>query len=168
MSRPGRPHAAATASATAGVGFGIPCLVGIQHLSTTGDVWYFLGFPTYGDGPFERIGLPTTVPLLVGFLAVCAAEIALAGAIIRRSLWVPRANAALLLFEIAYWIGFALPFGFALGIGRSLLLRHGNPWEAVHTSRDSVAPHEGRSRVVANARLSRFRAAICAGSGSGR
>lgn len=36
------------------------------------------GFPAYGHGPFERIGIETSIPLLVGFLAVCAAEVALA------------------------------------------------------------------------------------------
>jgi len=31
--------------------------------------------PTYGDGHFERWGFPTSVALLVGFMAVCAAEV---------------------------------------------------------------------------------------------
>ncbi|MDP8927045.1 MAG: hypothetical protein M3O70_00310 [Actinomycetota bacterium] len=29
-------------------------------------------FPTYGDGPFEAIGVRTTAPLLAGFPTVCA------------------------------------------------------------------------------------------------
>ena len=33
-----------------GLGFGLPCAYGIRHLSTTGEVWTFLGFPTYGGG----------------------------------------------------------------------------------------------------------------------
>ena len=33
-----------------------------------------MGFPAYGRGPFERYGLPTTVPLLLGFLALCLLE----------------------------------------------------------------------------------------------
>ena len=81
----GRRVGAASAAAFAGVGFGIPCIVGIWHLADTGEVWQFLGFPTYGDGPFDRIGLPTTTPLLAGFLAVCMAEVVLSVAILRRS-----------------------------------------------------------------------------------
>ena len=45
---------AATASGVTGVGFGLPCVFGIRHLAKTGAVWQFLGFPTYGNGPFER------------------------------------------------------------------------------------------------------------------
>ncbi|MEP7203301.1 MAG: hypothetical protein ABI894_11860 [Ilumatobacteraceae bacterium] len=118
----GRRIVAATASGFAGVGFAIPCIVGIRHLSKTGEVWQFLGFPTYGDGPFERIGIGTTVPLLAGFLAVCAAEAVLAVTIVHRSPWAAQASAALLPIEVAYWTGFALPVGFVLGVGRFVLL----------------------------------------------
>ena len=37
---------------------------------------YTFGNPTYGNGPFERIGVPTTVPLLAGFLAACVVQVA--------------------------------------------------------------------------------------------
>ena len=37
--------------------------------------WRFLGFPTYGEGPFERWGVPTTTGLLAAFVLVCAAEV---------------------------------------------------------------------------------------------
>ena len=114
----------AAAAAAAGFGFGIPCLAGIRHLAETGEVWQFLGFPTYGDGPFDRIGLRASVPLLGGFLAVCVAEVGLAVAIVRQSPWAPKASTALLPFELAYWTGFALPFGFVFGLGRFLLMRH--------------------------------------------
>jgi hypothetical protein len=33
-----------------GFGFGLPCAYAIRYLSTTGEVWTFLGFPTYGGG----------------------------------------------------------------------------------------------------------------------
>ena len=51
-----------------GLGFGVPCLLGLVHFARTGEVWTFMGFPTYGGGPFERLGLPTSVPLLAAFL----------------------------------------------------------------------------------------------------
>ena len=50
------------------------CLQAIANLLSGRDIPYVMGFPAYGRGPFERYGLPTTVPLLVGFLAVCLLE----------------------------------------------------------------------------------------------
>lgn len=122
MTGSGRRIGAAAAAAFAGFGFGVPCAVGIVHLAETGEVWQFLGFPAYGDGPFDRIGIPTTVPLLLGFLAVCVAEVGLAVAIVRRSPWAAKASTVLLPFELVYWTGFALPFGFVFGLARVLLL----------------------------------------------
>ena len=66
---------AALFSIVLGLGFGLPCAYGIRYLSTSGEVWTFLGFPTYGGGPFERIGIRTTVPLLLAFLVVCGLEV---------------------------------------------------------------------------------------------
>jgi hypothetical protein len=100
---------AALLSIFMGLCFGLPCAHGIRYLSTTGEVWTFLGFPTYGGGPFEGIGIPTTVLLLVAFLVVCGLEV-VTGWLLWRGL---RAGAvlgvALLPFELAFWIGFALP-----------------------------------------------------------
>ena len=124
MTVAGRRVGAATAASCAGIGFGLPCLAGIRHLAETGEVWQFLGFPTYGDGPFDRVGVATTVPLLAGFLAVCVAEIGLAVAILRRAPWAAKASTTLLPFELVYWTGFALPFGFVFGLWRLLLLPH--------------------------------------------
>ena len=58
---------AAVISIFLGLGFVLPCAYGIRYLSTTGEVWTFLGLPTYGGGPFEGIGIRTTVSLLVAF-----------------------------------------------------------------------------------------------------
>jgi hypothetical protein len=105
-----------------GLGFGIPGALGTRHLARTGEVWTFMGFPTYGGGPFERMGLPSTVPLVLGFVAVCAAEV-----VVGVLLWIDAPHAGLvsfllLPFELAYWIGFALPFGPPLGIARTVLV----------------------------------------------
>lgn len=110
-----------------GLGFGLPCVAGINHLARTGEVWTFMGFPTYGNGPFERLGLPTSVPLLLVFLAVCIAE-----AVVGVMLWTgaPMATTlayALLPVEIVFWIGFALPFGPVLGLARTTLLLFAAP-----------------------------------------
>lgn len=103
-----------------GLGFGAPAVYGTAHLARHGDVWQFLGFPTYGAGPFEAIGIPTTVGLLAGFAAVCAAELVIGILLWRRhraGLWL---SFALLPVEAAYWLGFALPFGPLLGAGRTI------------------------------------------------
>lgn len=114
--------AAGSVSMFLGLGFGIPCAFGIHHLAQADQVWTFLGFPTYGNGPFERIGVTTSIALLVGFLAVCVVEVALAV-----MLWAgaPHAAAlsyALLPFELVFWIGFGLPVGPPLGISRTVLV----------------------------------------------
>lgn len=118
---PGRRAAAALAAA-AGLGFGLPGIGGLRHFARTGDVWTFAGFPTYGDGPFESVGLATSEPLLAGFVAVCAAEVGLAVALWRGWPGARAASHALLPVELAFWWGFALPFGFVFGIGRTTLL----------------------------------------------
>lgn len=106
-----------------GLGFGIPGVIGTLHYAREHEVWQFLGFPTYGDGPFERAGISTTVPLLVGFVVVCAAEVVV-GALLLLADWQPALwlSLALLPFELAYWAGFALPFGFLLGVVRVALV----------------------------------------------
>jgi hypothetical protein len=68
-----------------------------------------MGFPAYGRGPFERIGLPTTVPLLAAFLLVCILE-AVAGFL----LWGGYRSGAVLSLVLLplggiFWWGFALP-----------------------------------------------------------
>jgi hypothetical protein len=105
-----------------GLGFGLPCAVGMRHLARTGDIWTFLGFPTYGHGPFERAGHPTSVPLMAGFLLVCIVEV-----VVGVLLWwdAPHAAAlayALLPFEAVFWAGFALPLGPPFGLARTVLL----------------------------------------------
>lgn len=113
---------ASVLSWTLGIGFGLPCAFGIWYFATHGQVWTFLGFPTYGDGPFAKAGIETTVPLLAAFLGVCAAE-ALAGWL----MWAqPRPGAwmglALLPLELVFWIGFALPYGLLLGLARTVAI----------------------------------------------
>ena len=70
--------AAAVCSLALGLGFGLPAVYGAWYYARHDEVWTFLGFPRYGEGPFERWGVPTSVPLLVGFVAVCAAEVVVA------------------------------------------------------------------------------------------
>jgi hypothetical protein len=112
---------AAALAWVAGLGFGAPGAYGAVHLARHGEVWTFLGFPTYGKGPFESAGLPTTVPLQTAFVVVCAAEVVDGYLLWRGRPSGRRLSLALLPAELAFWTGFALPFGFALGLGRVAL-----------------------------------------------
>ena len=107
-------------SVALGLGFGPLAVYGAMYFAEHGAVWYFAGFPTYGDGPFESMGIPTSVPLISGFAVVCAAEVALG-----TRMWAGRRSSlkhsfALLPFEAVYWVGFALPFGVVLGAARTI------------------------------------------------
>jgi hypothetical protein len=81
-----------------------------------------LGFPTYGDGPFQRVGVETSTGLLVAFLAVCLAEVAVGTMIWSEAPGAQLLSLVLLPFEFAFWIGFALPLGPPLGIARTVLV----------------------------------------------
>jgi hypothetical protein len=103
-----------------GLGFGPLGVYGTAYFIRHGKVWSFMGLPTYGDGPFEDIGVPTTATLLTGFVAVCAVEF-IAGVLLwkrlRAGLWL---SLALLPLETTYWLGFALPAGPLLGVARTI------------------------------------------------
>jgi len=91
------------------VGFGVFCFPAIRNLLAGRDIPFVMGLPAYGRGPFERVGIPTSVPLLAAFLLVCILE-AIAGVL----LWGGhRSGAALALALIpaggVFWWGFALP-----------------------------------------------------------
>jgi hypothetical protein len=104
------------------VGFGVPCIMAINHFLSGRGILYIMGFPTYGRGPFERYGLQTTVPLLAGFLSVCTLE-GLAGWLV----WRGRRSGAILSLILlpagaVYWWGFALPFPPLFAIARTSLI----------------------------------------------
>lgn len=105
-----------------GLGFGIPGVLGARHLAREGEVWTFMGFPTYGGGPFERLGLVTTVPLIVAFVVVCAAEVAVGVLMCAGAPHAALLSWLLLPAELAFWIGFALPLGPVVGVARAVLV----------------------------------------------
>jgi hypothetical protein len=115
-------RAAALLAWVPGLGFGLPGVYAIWYLADRGYVWTFLGFPTYGSGPFEDIGIDTTVPLLGSFLLVCVAEL-----VVGWMLWQHRRAGlllalALLPIEFAFWIGFLLPLGLLMGLARTAVV----------------------------------------------
>jgi hypothetical protein len=91
------------------VGFGVFCIPAIRNLLSGHDIPIVMGFPAYGRGPFERVGIPTTVPLLAAYLLVCMLE-AVAGFLLWRGL-MAGAVLALVLVPVGgvFWWGFALP-----------------------------------------------------------
>ena len=91
------------------IGFGVFCVPAIRNLLRGRDIPMVLGFPAYGRGPFERAGLPTTIPLLAAFLLVCILE-AVAGVL----LWGGYRSGAVLALVLlpvggVFWWGFDLP-----------------------------------------------------------
>lgn len=91
------------------VGLGVFCFPAIRNLLIGRDIPMVMGFPAYGRGPFERIGIPTTIPLLAAFLLVCILE-AIAGVL----LWGGHKSGAVLALVLLpvgaiFWWGFALP-----------------------------------------------------------
>ena len=114
--------AASIVSWLLGVGFGFPCIYGIWHMYKGKGIAYVMGFPSYGYGPFEKIGIYTSITLLFSFLLVCILE-CLAGQMV----WNADKGGAMLSLaivplEMLFYIGFALPFGPPLAIIRTMLI----------------------------------------------
>ena len=88
-------------------GFTIPAIVSVAQGH---GIIYVFGNPTYGEGPFERIGVPTTVSLLAGFLAACLVQLVGGGLLI----WLRSSGFVVLpvgmLLSAIFWWGFDLPF----------------------------------------------------------
>ena len=53
-------------------GFAIPAIVSVAQGH---GIIYVFGNPTYGEGPLDQIGVPTTVLLLAVFLAACLVQL---------------------------------------------------------------------------------------------
>jgi len=104
------------------VGLGLPCLLAIRNLLTGRGIPFVLGFPAYGGGPFERRGIHTTIPLLIGFLTLSILE-GVAAWLLRDA---NKAGGILALALIPvgaiYWWGFALPFPPLFAVARTALI----------------------------------------------
>ncbi len=105
-----------------GVGFGLPCVLAIRNLLAGRGIPFIMGFPAYGRGPFERIGISTTVPLVAAFLFVCSLEVAAGGLLWGADKIGAILALALLPFGAVFWWGFALPIPPILAIVRTVLI----------------------------------------------
>ena len=99
--------------------FGLPDVPAIASVARGDGIWP-CGYPTYGGGPFEQLGIPTTIPPLVGFLLVAVAEVVCGGLLRTRHRAGPVMALALLPVELSFWIGFSLPLRPILGLGRTV------------------------------------------------
>jgi hypothetical protein len=113
---------AAMLTAISAFGLGIPCIMAIRNLSVGRGIPYVFGFPAYGGGGFERHGLVTSIPLLIGFLIICIAE-----AYTVWLLWEGYKTGAVLALILVipgavYWWGFDLPFPPIAALIRTILI----------------------------------------------
>ncbi|HJP65344.1 MAG TPA: hypothetical protein VKA30_03460 [Actinomycetota bacterium] len=105
-----------------GIGFGMFCPPAIARVLQDRPLPRPFGFPAYGEGPFESHGIPTTAPLLAGFLVVCILEV-VAGLL----LWTGQRSGAILALALLlpgaiYWWGFALPVPWLFAVARTVLI----------------------------------------------
>lgn len=129
-SRQGRvlTRSASVLAWASGVGFGAPGIYAIWHLARHGDIARFMGYPTYGEGVFDRkFGVRTTVPLLSAFALACAAECRAGWLLWNRQRSGGILALALLPVESVFWIGFSLPLGPVAGAARTALVLTGWP-----------------------------------------
>ena len=113
-----------------GLGFGLPCIAAVRSLAAGHGPAMIMGYPAYGDGPFERFGIHSSVPLVIAFAAVCLLELVAAAL-----LWNGQAAGAFLALALLvpgalFWWGFALPYAWPLAAASALLVVAG--WRALH------------------------------------
>jgi hypothetical protein len=116
------PRVAAILQWLVAVGFGVFCVPAIGNLLRGRSIPIVMGFPTYGRGPFERVGIPTTIPLLAAFLFVCMLE-GVAGIF----LWGGYKSGAVLALVLlplggVFWWGVALPIPPILALVWTILI----------------------------------------------
>lgn len=109
MTVPAQVRVAATLHWIIAVGLGVFCFPAIRNLLTGRDIPTVMGLPAYGQGPFERVGIRTSVPLLAAFLIVCILEF-MAGILLWGG-YKLGAILALILLPVGgvFWWGFDLP-----------------------------------------------------------
>ncbi|MBN9141145.1 MAG: hypothetical protein J0H23_10000 [Micrococcales bacterium] len=104
--------AAGTLALLAGLGFGIPAVVGAVHMARYHGIWTLWGFPSYGRGAFEQVlGIRSSVPLIIGFAVVCLALCVTGVLVVIGRRQARRALAVVLVPALVYCLGFTLPSG---------------------------------------------------------
>jgi hypothetical protein len=117
-----RLRTAGVLSLLVGLGFGVPAAYGAWYFASYDQVWRNGGEPTNGDGPFVQWGIANSALLDVAFVAVCTLGAVCGVLLLTLRRPGPVLAVALLPLELFFWIGFALPFAFPLGIARVVLV----------------------------------------------
>jgi hypothetical protein len=105
-----------------GMGLGIPCIMAIRNLASGRDLPLVFGFTAYGGGGFERHGLNTSIPLLLGFLLVSLVELP-AGWLLWEGYWLGGIlSLGLLIPGAVFWWGFDLPYPPIAAVVRVILI----------------------------------------------
>lgn len=116
-------HAAAALTWVYAACFGIPAIPVSSYLLTNGYLPTFFGlFDMYGGPWSSRLLAGTFVALLVAFLLVIVVAAWSAWWVWQGSKVGMLINLAILPVEAVFWLGFALPFPWLIGIARAGLL----------------------------------------------
>jgi hypothetical protein len=119
--RPAR--AAAVLTWINAAGFGLPAVPVAVYVERTGTLpWLGDLFPMYGGPWSDRVTPRTLVPLLVAFAAVNGLVAVVAWRAWSGSRTATRWSLLLIPVEAVFWYGFALPFAWANGVARAVLL----------------------------------------------
>ena len=105
-----------------GLGFGVCCLPALRNLAAGRDIPFIMGFPAYGHGPFERVGIPSTVPLIGAFLLVCVLECVAGWSLWGGHKWGAVVALVLVPAGAVFWWGFALPIPPVFAVVRTILI----------------------------------------------
>ena len=122
-----RPTRAARASAVVTwaytAGFGLPTVPVAAYLLRRGRLPSFLGlFDMYGGPWSKRMGDGPFVIVLISYLGVTSAAAWAAWRVFRGSRRGAVTSFALLPVEMVFWLGFALPIPWIIGVARVALL----------------------------------------------
>ncbi|MBA3430015.1 MAG: hypothetical protein H0U16_00850 [Actinobacteria bacterium] len=108
-----------------GIGLGIPCLICLRSLSQGRGIPLVFGYPAYGGGGFDGIGIRTTAALVSAFLGLCILEVSTGWLLLGKRRAGAAAAMALLVPEAIFWWGFSLPYPPILALARTMLIAAG-------------------------------------------
>jgi hypothetical protein len=138
-----KARAAAVTTWAYAVGFGVPAVPAGIYLLTQGRLPTFFGlFPMYGGPWSSRFKPGPFVGLLASFLVPTGVAAWSAGAVWRGRRAGALVNLAVLPLEAIFWVGFALPIPWAVGVARVALLAAG--WRSLDASARLGSPYASR------------------------
>ena len=132
-------RAAAIVTWVYALGFGLAAVPVSIYLSQNGRLPTFMGlFETYGGPWSASVSDNTLVALLLAFLGLTLVVTWSAWLLWQRRKIGAVLNLAVLPVEAVFWIGFALPFPWLIGVARVVLVAVA--WKSLSGSRSHTAP----------------------------